>query len=246
MSNPSLSVVPAVATSTVSVENSQAGPDMQIYPGYSERSFVVLGEGTRDFSEALKAAGGRFNGNLTDVRPDAAVGQKTPGWVFSNKALPDVEALFQDIAEGVVQPQPRPAYAGRGRGRPQAQTTSPRPRSRPGPGPQSAPLTSSPPLRTTVPPSQRAPVRLPTVQYQELRYNVVRPTVGMKANISMNGGVIATVVTMANPSPSGFVDIVYVKPNESENPEDLYKLAVTAGTWQVVGVVEDHSVAFSV
>lgn len=218
----------------ITMTDTPAAFDIELYP-YSDRSFLVLGEDTRSFTEALKEAGGKFGRGYQDPRPDN-VGKTTAGWIFGNKRRPEVDALLQDIASGAIQPvqpqarQPRLA----------PQTRQPR-----------QPATRGAPAPTTLRvPGQATPKQLlaPHVQYQEVTYRVVKPTVGMKANITVNGSVIPTIVSVANPSPTGVVDTVYVNPTapqEGQSPEDTYKLGIVNGQWQVIGYLDDHTVTFT-
>ena len=63
---------------------------LEIYEGYSERSFVVRGDGTKDNKEFLKKLGGKWNTKLTGGS----------GWIFSNKHLDKVKKF---IDEGIIE-----------------------------------------------------------------------------------------------------------------------------------------------
>ena len=203
--------------------------DLEVYP-YSDRSFLVLGEATRNYTEALKSVGGKFGRGYQDPRPENA-GNTVAGWIFGNKRRPEVDALLQDIASGTIQPV--------------QQTYTRQPRQ---PVARVAP-TAPVPMTLRVP-GQATPKQLlaPHVQYQEVTYRLVKPVVGMKANITVNGSVIATAVSVANPSPTGVVDTVYVHPTapqEGQSPDDTYKLGIVNGQWQVIGYLDDHTVTFT-
>lgn len=202
---------------------------------YSPASFVLFGDGTKAFKEELKAVGGKWNGRLRDPRDETG---NTPltGWIFSQKRRGDVEDLLNKIQTGEVQPSPVEAPTQR------AAPTRRAPRA-----PRTA-KAAAPPV-TTVPQGASPPVRLQvgptTIPMQEVKYNVVRPSVGMKADISLGGNLIPVAITLATPSAAGFVDVAYAQPVEGEGPDkDTYKLAVIAGNWQVVGVIDEHSVTF--
>lgn len=53
---------------------------------YSEKSFAILGEGTKVIKDNLKSLGGKFNRNLTDPE----TGEKIAGWIFSIKRYDSV------------------------------------------------------------------------------------------------------------------------------------------------------------
>lgn len=210
--------------------------DIELYP-YSDRSFIVVGEDTRNFIEALKSVGGKFGKGYQDPRPEN-IGQTTAGWIFGNKRRPEVDALLQDIESGVVQPTQQVR-----------QTRQPRQARAPA-GPAVATTRVAPTPVTLRVPGQATPKQLlvPHVQYQEVTYRVVKPTVGMKASINVNGSVIATTVSVANPLPSGVVDTAYVQPSapqEGQSPDDTYKLGIVNGQWQVIGYLDPHTVTFT-
>lgn len=58
---------------------------------YSEKSFVVFGEETRNKTAELKEFGGRYNPNLT--HPETK--QKCAGWIFSKKKKDTVQEWIQ-------------------------------------------------------------------------------------------------------------------------------------------------------
>jgi hypothetical protein len=59
---------------------------------YTEKSFVLHGEQTRDLTKQLKELGGKFNPNLT--HPET--GLKFAGWIFSKKQKEKIESLIHD------------------------------------------------------------------------------------------------------------------------------------------------------
>jgi hypothetical protein len=63
---------------------------------YTEKSVAVFGD-TKPFSEKLKELGGRYNPNLT------LNGEKTPGWIFSNKKKEELQELTEKINKGEIQ-----------------------------------------------------------------------------------------------------------------------------------------------
>jgi hypothetical protein len=64
---------------------------------YSDKSFVVRGEGTRDLRESLKAFGGKWNSRLTDK----ATGEKFGAWLFWTEKRPDIEKWIGGGCEAV-------------------------------------------------------------------------------------------------------------------------------------------------
>ena len=59
---------------------------------YSEKSYALFGEGTKDIKEELKALGCKFNKFLTNPE----TGEKQAGWIFSAKKLKEIEALLDE------------------------------------------------------------------------------------------------------------------------------------------------------
>ena len=59
---------------------------------YTEKSFVLFGEKTKEAKEQLKQLGGRFNPNLT--HPETK--EKLSAWVFSKKALESVQNFIKN------------------------------------------------------------------------------------------------------------------------------------------------------
>lgn len=68
---------------------------------YSEKSFVVRGEGTRELRESLKAMGGKWNSRLTDK----ATGEKFGAWLFWSDKRSEIEKWLDGGCEPV---EPRP------------------------------------------------------------------------------------------------------------------------------------------
>lgn len=95
-------------------------------------------------------------------------------------------------------------------------------------------------------PGEKSPLQLPkTLNQETLTYTVPEPVVGMKGSINWKGESISiTVMEVGNPK-SGEKDMAFARILDKEDV-DMYKLAVTAGEWQVVGMIDEHSVTFSV
>jgi hypothetical protein len=74
---------------------------MNIQP-YSDRSFVVRGEDTKNYTQDLKNLGGKWNRSLKSTE-----GEISAGWIFSNKRLESVKALIDDVAPLVPAKQPK-------------------------------------------------------------------------------------------------------------------------------------------
>lgn len=70
---------------------------------YSDRSFVLFGEDTRNHKDLIKSLGGKWNGSLTNPITNERFG----GWIFSNKNLNVVyEILGNYITEDLSIYQP--------------------------------------------------------------------------------------------------------------------------------------------
>lgn len=65
---------------------------------YTEKSVAVFGD-TKPFSDRLKELGGRYNPNLT------LNGERTPGWIFSNKKKEELQQLTDKINKGEIDVQ---------------------------------------------------------------------------------------------------------------------------------------------
>jgi hypothetical protein len=63
---------------------------------YSDKSFVVRGEGTKEHKQELKDNGGRWNTSLKVPDIKSTTGETEPGWIFSNKRLVAVTDLVND------------------------------------------------------------------------------------------------------------------------------------------------------
>jgi len=57
---------------------------------YSDRSYALFGEGTKEIKDELKNLGCRYNKFLTDPK----TGQKRPGWIFSISKLDKIKDLI--------------------------------------------------------------------------------------------------------------------------------------------------------
>jgi len=64
-----------------------------ILQDYSEKSVAIFGN-TKSFINKMKDLGGRFNPNLTHN------GEKTAGWIFSNKKKQDLINFIQSVNSG--------------------------------------------------------------------------------------------------------------------------------------------------
>lgn len=71
--------------------------DLIIEP-YSDKSFKISGDLTRNFKEDLKKYGGRFNPNL----------QGGPGWIFPNKTLSTLQSFVDQVNSGSIKPPTLP------------------------------------------------------------------------------------------------------------------------------------------
>ena len=60
---------------------------------YSDRSFVLSGEDTRNRRNFIKSLGGKWNGGLTDP----ITGERLRGWIFSNTKKIHVSQAFENF-----------------------------------------------------------------------------------------------------------------------------------------------------
>ena len=79
---------------------------------YSEKSFVVRGEGTRDLRESLRALGGKWNNSLTDKN----TGERFGGWIFWSDKRSDVQDWFDGGCNPVAPPSTSSGYNGQNGG----------------------------------------------------------------------------------------------------------------------------------
>ena len=77
---------------------------------YSEKSFVVWGELTRQYKDHLKGFGGRFNGRLRQVG-DFTTGK---GWVFGLKNKDSILEFVEKVNPGEISPTDLPQNTGDG------------------------------------------------------------------------------------------------------------------------------------
>ena len=70
------------------IENRDGNLKMELLD-YTEKSFVVVGESTKNLKDSLKELGGRYNPNLT--HPETK--EKLAGWIFSKKQRERVQAF---------------------------------------------------------------------------------------------------------------------------------------------------------
>jgi hypothetical protein len=57
---------------------------------YSDKSFCIFGDSTREYVNVWKHHGGRFNKNLKDIGP---------GWIFSKTRKEEIEQIIQKLKE---------------------------------------------------------------------------------------------------------------------------------------------------
>lgn len=77
---------------------------------YTEKSFIVYGEATKQYIEQLKGLKGRFNGNLKE-RPDSGF-EGGAGWIFRMNRKEEVEQLVDQINSGEYDPNALPGMDG--------------------------------------------------------------------------------------------------------------------------------------
>ena len=193
-------------------------------------SVALLGPGTANYIEAMKEAKGRYNRSYTNP----ADGQIMSGWAFSKKRAAEIKKLYDDIQSGAIAPQAAPVYT---QGKPSPARTV---QARVSPTPGAAVPAPIPVPRAIKRPATKLPP--PTLAMQVISYNVPRPLVGMKADLTVANVLYPARVTVATPSASGAVDRIAVTLDGSDT---TYDVAVVAGQWQLLGDFEPHTVAFS-
>ena len=71
---------------------------------YSDKSFVIFGDDTRNHKDLIKSLGGSWNSGLTNP----ITGERFGGWIFSNKKLNvvyDILGNYIDETEEIEEPE---------------------------------------------------------------------------------------------------------------------------------------------
>jgi hypothetical protein len=68
--------------------NSSSSTNIELFD-YTEKSFVITGDGTKSIKEILKENGGKWNSNLSKD------GKKFGGWIFSKTKKDDMRKLLK-------------------------------------------------------------------------------------------------------------------------------------------------------
>lgn len=79
---------------------------------YTEKSFIVYGEATKQYIGQLKEMGGRFNKNLKE-RPDEKF-EGGAGWIFRMNRKEEVQNFVDRINSGEYDPNALPELGGNG------------------------------------------------------------------------------------------------------------------------------------
>lgn len=206
------------------------------------RSVAVFGD-TKDFVSVWQNLKGRFNRGLLSHSMDGVPledGTREPGWIFGFDSYEDVKQTLQDIADEKIQPDPKDnspkSYPKNNR--PVRRT----PQSAQHGSPRNAPRGKSPVRRPiSVPKGTKSVTPITT---QVLTYTVVKPRSGMSVMVEMNDVKISGSIVEVQDDDRGFTTTAFMKTSDTESPEN-YQLGVLNGKWQVVGMLDDHSVSFS-
>lgn len=187
---------------------------------YSEKSFVLRGEGTRLYQLSIQNLGGKWNPRL---RGGGA-------YIFSSKKSDDVSRWMTEMKAGRIQADDPSAIQQRREGRKQEW----RPKSPPGQRQGQTSVGAIPGLPTT-------PMATTNPDMQLVQWTLFRPRKGMKAHLRVKGA-IAEYDAIRTEEHNGVTDTVFISP--AGNPQQVSKLVICNGAWQVWGYAEEHSVFF--
>jgi hypothetical protein len=205
---------------------------------YSEKSFALFGIETKTIKEDLKEMGGKF---VVRLKSHPGSSQTQPGWIFSMKKFNQMKEYLNENYPGKYSIKTELIVS--------SPSNSPQKLDAEDAASEEK-LTQKPlvPRATPKTPVGKTIKITPTlkIDYQTVTYKVIKPAVGMSARISTIEGVLETKVTEVRIN-DGVVDMVVVKPVATEQPDEtVYHLVITNGQWQVLGLVEEHSVSFSI
>lgn len=223
---------------------------------YSEKSVVLAGEGTRLYKDEIQKLTKIFNYRLKYPEAHEKAGQTFAGWVISKSKIDDVNKLMDDISARVIAPvEPEKKSYSKAPPKPPAPAGA-KPSPRASPRAETRVITvptgeASPPkapaVRTRPGPASDPPkIRLvtPTIEYQEITYRCIKPAVGMKINLTMDGVAYTGKVTQAPCTQNGIVDRIIVTPDNDAGVE--WEFVIISGEWKNPLLDKVHTVAFSV
>lgn len=219
---------------------------MQAVP-YSDKAFLVIGD-TKPWKEHLQALNGMYKPNWPKFPGH-------PGWMFSNKHEAEVNAIIQASNAGQIAP---PVMASSQHTRAPLPVPIPRPLMNIVPAGIPPPASRSP--NATLPPVFPTPVtvRPVTVQsvsfpsqfvavdrlvYQMVLYTVPMPAMGQRVSLKFivqDVDVEYTVSKVKDGSPMDDIEIT----RSVEDVSETSRAVVMGGLWQVVGLMESHSLTF--
>lgn len=180
---------------------------------YSDKSFVISGELTRQYTDDLKSLGGKYNSKL----------RTGPGWIFSNKSYDAASQFVEEVNSGERAPSNIPAQRSPSRFQPQTLPPRPVPARTARPAPVAAPKFVPKPLQPITP---RAPPPISRTQIQSTRTEVVRP----QAKINIPLPPLASRININNPP-------IYVSAKEAglsaAETADTGDLEIQTVTWIV-------------
>lgn len=149
---------------------------------YTDNSFKLSGELTRNFANELKQFNGRYNPHLRDG----------PGWIFSNKQLEKLSTFIEQVNSGeIVPPEVTNTYR------------------KPSPPIRSATTTTT--TRPVAVPQPAQPLIKDGMEYQTVTYTLVKPKVGMNVNIKIGSSMHKSSVLNVY-EHYGYVDEIDITP----------------------------------
>ena len=198
---------------------------------YTEKSFVLRGNGTKEFRGNLMSIGGKWNTGLVGG----------PGWIFSNNKRQNLDILLSEISSGqavaVAPPARKPRY----------QHPSTQPMFVPGMMGVSQPQQLVQPQQSTFMPGQvslSSPAGGAGGGHQTVQWSVFRPSIGMKAQVTLSGQARSQLLLEVNNAEQDQMGNVLTV--QAFNPANgvLYIIGIWNGEWQIRGVLEAHTIFF--
>lgn len=186
---------------------------------YTDKSFVVVGEGTKEYKTQLGNLGGRWNGSLKDKETE----EKFGGWVFSNTRREQVEKFLQSPESVEVPPKEKDRRSNNRTVKTDEDATY---------GSVKANMLETYPVKSG---------------YQRVVYDLIVPEKGKDVIVVIGMNVTMKKVAMTMSSRNdGIIDTVYVSNDGNMNGDsnELGVVKIVNGEWQMMNMREEHKVSF--
>lgn len=206
--------------------------DLELFPYHKDetsevKSVVIFGEGTKAYRNTFYAENGLYRPYLKNqgLEEDGSPREGTlPGWLFPLGRLEAVNDMLDQIESGETKPIDESVK-----------------RSPTKFVPRKSPSKAAPKAKAVSIPGRGVRSATP-IPMQTISWTVFKPSKGMKVEITAADTIYKATVDQLETDAAGIVWSVFVKAIDSE---EIYQLAVIGGRWQVMGMVEAHTVTFS-